>query len=261
MKTTLTWLALALTVFCKTSTLYGGTVFKIVYNNKENPPRIMGDSSSINWEKPGITVELLKLVGDKLRMDFKFERMPWKRCLYMIENGSADATFHASYNPDRAEYGVYPKGDDGLDSSRAIYKNAYVFYTLKGSGVTWDGKALKNASRPIGTQLSYAISDDLRKMGYLVEEEASPENNINKLASKRISTYADIESLVDNILSKNQERYAKIVKLHPPIKEKTYYLLISKSFAKKHPQFTEDIWNAIRDVQKTDDYRKIIEKY
>ena len=257
----LRWLLTALILFLTGLPAQAETVFKIVYMQKENPPRIMGATASIDWSKPGITVELMKMVAEQVGIPFQFSRLPWKRCLYMVENGLADATFHASYKSDRAEYGVYPSKDNALDPTRAIYKNSYVFYTLKGSGVKWDGKALSHVGHPIGTQLSFAIADDLRKMGHKVAEEGSVATNLDKLAAGRISAYADLESIVDNALNNHRSRYTMIEKLQPPLKEKMYYLLVSKKFAKAHPELTERIWDAIRDVQQTDAYKEMLKKY
>ena len=236
-------------------------IFRIVYNTTENPPRIMGDGISIDWSKPGVTIELLKMVEKRVGVQFQFKRMPWKRCLFMLEHGAADAAFHTSYKAARAEYGVYPTRDGKLDPSRSIYKLTYVLYAKKGSGVSWNGKTISNVSHPIGTQLSFAIADDLRKMGYEVEEEASVDTNLNKLDAGRISAYADMEKMVDNTLRKHNPRYQAIEKLHPPLSEKVYYLLISKAFAAKHPQLTERIWDALRDAQQTEAYREIVRKY
>jgi polar amino acid transport system substrate-binding protein len=127
--------------------------------------------------------------------------------------------------------------------------------------VSWNGSALADASRPIGTQLSYSIAEDLRQMGYEVEEEANVANNLNKLVAGRISAYAEIESIADYTLSKEKVLYENIVKLHPPIREKVYYLLISKSFVRNNPKLTEQIWDAVRDVQQTEAYREMVGKY
>jgi len=243
------------------SPLTAQTVIRVVYFNKENPPRVMGSGASIDWAKPGITVELFKMVAQSVGVQFEYQRMPWKRCLYAVEHGMADATFHASFKPVREKFGVYPTRDGQLDSSRRIYKNSYVFYARKGSGVNWSGRTISNASRPIGTQLSYSIADDLRKMGYAVEEEATVANNLNKLAAGRISAYAEIESIADYAIGKEKTRYENIVKLQPPLSEKYYYLLISKSFYEKNTQVAEKIWDAVRDVQQTEAYREMVGKY
>jgi len=255
------WLIIILAVFWMVSPSSAEPILRIVYMDSANPPRVLGDGVSIDWSKPGITLELLKMVETQVGVRFQFNRMPWKRCLYMVEKGLADATFHASYQPDRAEYGVFPFRDGKLDPTRAIYINAYAIYVKKGSGVTWNGKTLGNISRPIGTQLSYAITDDLRKMGYEVEEEGNVISNLEKLLAGRISAYADQESIVDAALRKLGSKYALIEKLQPALSEKVYYLLISKKFAAEHPQLTEQIWDAVGDIQKTDPYREMLKKY
>ena len=261
MNNKLIWAAAVLVCLVLASPLAAETVFRIVYFDKENPPRVLGKGTFIDWSKPGITVELIKMVADRVAMPIEFKRMPWKRCLYAVEHGLADATFHASFKPARAAFGVYPTRDGQLDTSRSIYKNSYVFYARKGSGVNWNGNSISNASRPIGTQLSYSIADDLRKMGYDVEEEASATNNFDKLEAGRISAYAEIESIADYVLGQDSNRYANIVKLDPPFSEKVYYLLISKAFVEKKPQLAEKIWDAVRDVQQTDAYQQMLKKY
>ena len=255
------WVFTALIYIMLASPLSAETVFRIVYFNKENPPRVSGAGTSIDWSKPGITVELFKMVEKSVGVEFQFKRMPWKRCLYAVEHGLADATFHASFKPARAEFGDYPTREGKLDPTRGIYKNSYVFYIRRGSDVSWNGKTISNASRPIGTQLSYSIADDLREMGYEVEEEASVASNLNKLAAGRISAYAEIESIADYRLAKDKTRYENIVKLQPPLSEKVYYLLIAKSFVEKNRQLAEQIWDAVRDVQQTDAYREMVGKY
>jgi len=255
------WLITVLTFFCVSTAVSAEPVFRIVYNIKENLPRIMDDGTAINWSKPGITIELLRMVEKQIGVTFQFIRVPWKRGLYMVEHGAADAAFHASFKVSRAEYGVYPARDGKLDPARSIYKMTYALYARKGSGVSWDGKTIRNISGPIGTVLSFAIADDLRKMGHEVEEEASVGINLDKLAAGRISAYADMETIVDNVLNKLGPRYKTIEKLHPPLREKTYYLLVSKTFAANYPQLTERIWDAVRDVQQTDAYREMLKKY
>jgi len=261
MKNKRTYLISILAFFWMVSPLSADQIFRVVYSNKENPPRILGDSTSIDWSRPGITLELLKIVEKQVGVQFQFNRVPWKRCLYMVELEAADATFHASYKAARAKYGVYPVRDGKLDASRSIFTTTYALYAKKGSGVRWNGKTLSNVSRPIGAQLSFAISDDLRKMGYEVEEEASVRSNLDKLAAGRISAYADLETIVDNTLGNLKPRYNDIEKLKPALREKVYYLLISKTFATKHPQLTERIWDAVRDVRQTDAYQEMLKKY
>ena len=219
-------LLIVLILLLETSTAMAEPVFRVVYNNEENPPRIMGDGTAINWSQPGLSIEQLKMVEEMVGVPFQFRRLPWKRCLYTLQNSAADAVVHASYKPAREDYGVYPTMDRKLDPSRSLFKMAYVLYVKKSSDLSWDGQTIRNATRPIGTQLSYSIADDLRDMGFVVEEEANIVSNLNKLIAGRISAYADVESIVDNQLSKLGPRCQAIEKRQPPLREKVYYLLI-----------------------------------
>ena len=112
-----------------------------------------------------------------------------------------------------------------------------------------------------GKQLSHWLKDKFSKLGYEVEEEASVASNLNKLAAGRIAAYAELESIADHTLGAEKSRYKHIVKLQPPLQEKIYYLLISRSFVEKNPQLAEQIWDAVRDVQQTDAYRTMVETY
>ena len=131
MKNKRTWIIAFLVLFWMVSPLSAEPLFRVVYIDKENPPRILGDNTSIDWSRPGITIELLKMVEKKVGVQFQFKRMPWKRCLYMVENGLADATFHASYKLDRAKYGAYPFRDGKLDSTRGYTKTPMQFLLKK----------------------------------------------------------------------------------------------------------------------------------
>jgi polar amino acid transport system substrate-binding protein len=241
--------------------LFAETLFRVAYPDKENPPRIVGDGISVNSQTPGITVELLRMVGKATGVTVEFKRAPWSRCLYMLEHGLTDAIFHASYSEERAEFGVYPMNDGKPDSDRAIYTNRYVLYSKKGEGVSWDGQTISNASYPIGTQINYAISDNLREMGYIVEEERGIRPNFDKLSAGRISAYAEIETIAEGYLDKYRTQYQDVEKLLPPLREKDYYLLVSRRFNQQHPDLTEAIFDAVRDVQSEYEYEILLNKY
>lgn len=248
-------------LFCMTMSAYAEQPVTIVFMDKAAPPRIMGDGGAVDEVKPGITIELFRMVSEKIDVPFVFKRMPWKRCLFAIEHGQADATFHASYKLDRAKYGVFPMKDGILDPERRIYENAYMLYVRKGSKVVWDGEKIMGLDRPIGTQLSYAVADDLKKMGYKVEEEGGVGDNLKKLLAGRISAYVELQNIADTEIFTHLGDYGQVERLSPPIRQKDYYLLISKKFSTDHPKLTQQIFDAIRDVQKTPEYFEMVERY
>ena len=235
--------------------------FRIAYPSHENVPRATGRGLDVPAELPGITVELMRMVGKRAGVEIGFVRAPWRRCLYLLEHGVVDAVFHASYKAERAEYGVYPQNDGQLDKARAIYVNRYVVYVRRQDAVAWDGERFTDTSQPLGAMLGAAGAADLRKLGYEVEEELNAQINFDKLHAGRIAAYVEIETIGDSFLKPRANRYSDIVKLPVPFSEKVYYLLIAKPFYRKRPELSEAIFDAIRDVQQQDGYRAMVKKY
>src|SRR3546814_2132805 len=116
----------------------------------------LGVGTAIDWERPGLTLDLIKGVGERLRINLAFERMPWKRGLLLSETGDADAIFHTSYLAGREAVGAFPKTADGRpDASRALFSQSYVLFAPAGSPVAWDGTAITGlAGRPVGDRKS-----------------------------------------------------------------------------------------------------------
>lgn len=235
---------------------------RIVYETLNNPPQMLGEGTGIDWDKPGLTLELLRLIAQRLDVAVSFERMPWARGLYLMEHGDADAIFHASYKPDRLSWGVYPTAADGRpDPGRSIFNQAYVFYVVADSPVRWDGERFTGLSGPVGATKSYSVVDDLKALDLPVEEAHTNVQNLDKLIEGRISVYADLQTLVDPILRKAPDRYRTVVKLTPPFRVKPYYLVFSRAFHARRPDLAEAVWNAIPAVTASDDYQALIHRY
>ena len=77
----------------------GQPTLRLAYETTPNPPRHLGEGTAIDWNRPGLTLELLKRVGERLKVNLSFKRVPWMRGLLMLENGEIDGIFHASYTP------------------------------------------------------------------------------------------------------------------------------------------------------------------
>ncbi len=233
----------------------------IIYDTKANPPIIMGDGTKINWDKPGTTIELLRLVGDRLGIKVVFKRVPWNRGLFLVETNQTDGIFHASFKKTRLKIGVYPMKGGKHDQSRSILTHSYVLYKLRGSPVQWDGKDFTNVEGPIGATFGFAIVGDLEKMGFKVEEAKTPENSLRKLIHGRIAAYAELEGIVDPILEKNRDQFGDIEKVYPPLRSKAYYLMFSHGFYKNNRKVAERIWDEIKTVRNSEHFKLIVKRY
>ena len=213
-------------------------------------------------DKPGLTIELLKLVGQEAGVTFEIRRFPWNRCLHLLETNRIEAVFHSSFNKDRTAYGVYPTEDgDKLDESRAIYTSAYMIYKRAGSRLTWNGKAFGNLERPIGAQIGFAVIDKLEELGVSVDPVKGADLNLKKLINRRIDAYAAIESIADTELASKPALAGKTEKLPIPFITKPYFLMFSKKFHAKNTELVERIWNTIARVKAMNTFKVIESGY
>lgn len=237
------------------------TTLTLVTEDKENFPYLIGNGAKIEDNKPGIPIEIMKKVEEKLGIKIIIKRMPWKRCLESdLKEGLADMAMSGSYKKEREEFGVYPTKNGKVDESKRIYTAAYSFYRHTDSKATWDGKVLKDFAGSVGAPLGYSIVGDLKGMGYTVEESPNCLNDFMKLSKKRIEVIAELEPQADALLEKNKEFSKVTVKMTPPIAVKPYYVMMSHQFYAKNPKLAQTIWDAIEEVREKE-LTKLYEKY
>lgn len=75
---------------------------------------IIGGGPAFHEERPGLEIELYRMVAKKLNLDIVFKRFSWKQCLYLIATNRVDGVFPASFKPERMNIGAFPmKGGGG----------------------------------------------------------------------------------------------------------------------------------------------------
>lgn len=78
-------------------------------NTAEDFPYLIGDSHHFHESAPGVAVELVQMVCEKLGLDLELRRFPWKRCLEIeLKTGRADGVFFGSYKKDRENMASTP---------------------------------------------------------------------------------------------------------------------------------------------------------
>jgi len=233
----------------------------LAYQNTINYPFQTGNSNEINWEKPGTLLELFKIVEKKLNIKIVFVRVPWKRALFDLKDGTVDGLFEASYKQKRLSFGVYPTKDGIVDEKKRTNYNSYYLYKRLDSSLTWDGVSFKNISKGICAEREYSIVDDLRKMGVAVHEFNDTTKCMELLKNKRVEGVAALERAADSILSKDKNMYKEIIKLKPALQTKAYYLMLSHRFVNKYPKFSEVFWDTVSLVRDSKEMEIIRKNY
>lgn len=221
---------------------------KLCYENEDFYPWVLKS-------KPGLNIILINAVEQKLGVKFELLGLPWKRCQDEMMNGVVDGLFSASFKTERMEIGTYPMVGAKPDESKALMRDGYTLYRLKGGNVQWDGKKLI-ASGAIGAQPGYSIVDQLKALGAKVDDGTrTSDDNMRKLIAGRVDAVALMSLEGENSLATNPEFAAKIEKVSPPLVDKPYYLMLSKQFVAKYGDFSKEIWNTAAQVRDSAEFK------
>jgi polar amino acid transport system substrate-binding protein len=224
---------------------------RVVYDVFANPPLICGNGTAIDPTTPGLTIEMLRMAGERANIPIELSRTPWQRGLYLIETGQADAIFASSFVEERQRFGVYPFKDGRPDPRRKLFDQSYSLFIRGESEIGWDGRTLVNVRGPVGATPGYAVVPVLRAMGVAVEEEPNHLANLRKLVAGRLDAYAELETQIRPVLRSNKAEFDGVYELSPPVLTKPYYLMFSKIFYGAAPEIAERLWDAIAEVNET----------
>lgn len=203
----------------------------------------------------GLNFALLKMVEERLGIQFNYLAIPWKRCLAQLKANAVDGAFAVSYKDDRRELGEYPGGETP-DAGKRMHVDRYVVLRKKGGRVEWDGKSFRNLDGPIGFQLGYSVGDVLRAQNVEVDEGSQRAVELaQKLIAGRLAAAAlggsDAAGLMRGPLKNELEQ------LPIPIIEKPYFLILSHALVAARPELAGRIWRAIEQSRNSAAYKKL----
>ena len=197
----------------------------------------------------------------KYGINIKFKPIMWSRGLELVKAGQADGIIDASYNDERAVYAVYPMKAGRPDPAKMLRLVEYTLYKNKNSTISWDGTKFDGIDGDIVSITSYAIVNDLRKMGIAVKEEPTMAWIMRNLALGKFKAAALQSRSSDEFLTDNPDLQENITKVEKPLKRKEYYLIFSKKFYDERHELAEAIWDAIEDYSSTDEYRELKKEF
>lgn len=241
-----TWLA-ALLAGLSLGGMAQAETLRAAYEDKESQPYYMGDTAQIPTDRPGVSIELVRMAAQEAGLEVEFVRMPWVRCLKSLQKGDIDITFNASFKEERQENGVYPTVNGKPDPARRITALTYALYRLKDSPVSWNGKILAGLDGPVGVQSGYSIIEDLARMGIKTEEAQASITNFKKLSSKRIPAVAALQENGDAELASGE--FPNVEKVSPPLVTKDYFVMFSHQFYNAKRPVAERFWAKLAEVR------------
>ncbi|MES2296135.1 MAG: transporter substrate-binding domain-containing protein [Pseudomonadota bacterium] len=220
------------------------------------------DAPQAPWSMPdgsGLNFDLLKRVEKLTGEHFLIVPRPWKRCIEETRNGVMDGIVSAADSPERRSFTLPPMLPSGApDNAKAIYEDQAIVYLRVGSGAAWDGKTFINPGRGVLAQRGYLLVDVLRARGeQVLDSIKTGEEGLRILAAGG----ADVAVLLGRSaeeMARKDPRYRERVEMAKlPFFTFSFHLLINKKTYEGNPKRIEAIWNAIRTVRESADYRKL----
>tara|TARA_B100000029_G_C17151096_1_gene806055 strand:- start:109 stop:663 length:555 start_codon:yes stop_codon:yes gene_type:complete len=181
--------------------------------------------------------------------------------LTLLRRNNVDGLLGASFKEKRKKSGVYPMKEGAPDKLKGIANASYSFYKIKGSSIKWDGKNFVNLApkMKIGVTLGYSIIDFLKEKKVETFPTRLTTSTLKMLLRRKVVGFAGFTDIVDPYLK--ESKYSEIVKDEIPLKEKTYYLMLSKNLINKNKALAEKIWEEIKSVRNSKKYSDLERMY
>jgi len=202
----------------------------------------------------GLNFDILAMVAARHNIEFRYQSLPWKRCLARLARNEVDGAFSVSFTQNRLPLGAYPGGATP-DARMRLHESRYILLRRKGSKIDWDGKAFHHVDGPISYQLGYSVGDMLRRHDVQANETGDSLSVIaRRILSGDIAAAALYDSDAENLMTSGPA--SKLEMLPAPLIEKPYFLILSHTLVKTRPELAGRIWKGIEDARNSPEYIK-----
>ncbi|MBW4653917.1 MAG: transporter substrate-binding domain-containing protein [Kaiparowitsia implicata GSE-PSE-MK54-09C] len=205
----------------------------------------------------GLDFELIRQLEPQLAVRFEFVALPWKRCLLSLEQGRVDGAMGVSFSEERSAFAMYPLHEQQPHAALRMRSESYVLYRRKGTAVRWQEGAVVDLHGVVGIQHGYSAIDFLQRLGVPIDSGAgSSEANLYKLLKGRIGAAVLLGQEGDYWLRHDLAFHAALERVEPPLQEKHYYLVYSRSFYERHTALVQRSWQGVAVARDSAIYRQ-----
>lgn len=222
----------------------------------ENPPL----EYMLDGEVTGVAVDLTREAVRRTDLEANVEIRPWKRVLFEVAEGQADAAINTGRSEEREAWGLFPE--------ESLIDETYVLFASRPMSLPDDLTGIENLS--LGNQLGYfygerfhtkVTNDRFRS----VETTLTIERNLEKLKAKRIDLF--IGDMLPTRYYISQMGLGN--EIHVVLKEGTDQPLVLSvsptyaAFSRKtiSPDYVERFSQALRTMKEDGTYSRIVDAY
>lgn len=215
------------------------------YENQDYLPFIRQAEDGLVIEgKNGVLTDLVIQTTKELGIEATFINKPWKRCIVLLQSGEVDGIFAAIWQPERDEWGLFPKSGSVPDERFKIWQVDYQIYSQSDTELLWNGERFQGVVTGISAPLGYVAEQKLIQLGAKSRASYLPADGLHLVAKRRLDGYV-LESSIGNYLIRSEGLTSQVAPLSLPFFSANWYLPLSHNFAKKYPQAPELFWQAL----------------
>ncbi len=222
------------------------------------PLKLCQESASEDPDLPLHVMEGRSYYGDhtaivaqaliQLKAEFTIERLPWKRCVSLVEKGVYDGAIGMGWNMERSQRFAFPAGENNSDTAPFRISNInYSIYTNVHSQLTWDGIHFQHVSLGITAPKGYLVEEQLKAMKLLLETDVGGESWITLLKRKRVDGVVLTEAIGDQMME--TQGNGEIKKLVPPFYHQPVFLVFSLQQRKLNADEMNSIWSKVAEIR------------
>lgn len=175
-----------------------------------------------NGDYAGLSVDLLRLIAQRMGETIRFEIYPWARAQALVEQGKADILIGPYKTPEREQRFNF--------SEQAFYQDQMVFYVRDDAPLAWHGDyaELKGKHMAAVNGWAYGNAFDHVRTELGVTNANTLQQGLQMLAAGRIDLLASNRRNTDFLLA-DQNFPAKVKPIEPIIGTQNGYFAFSKS--------------------------------
>lgn len=213
-----------------------------IYIDKSKPEKLTG-----------ILFDLIKATSIETGIDIKLYQKPWKRCIYDVSSGYADGILAAIWQPEREEWGLFPKTEEGIVAKEyRLWTGNYLIFTNKSTPVKWDGQRISGVTTGIAAPLGYVVFKQLKQQGLLAPNVYGASKGFQLVAQNRVNAYI-IEDFTGRHIIKKLQLSNHVIPLTIPYLQADWHLVLSKKSEKITNKNSQLIWQSLAKVRKRDE--------
>jgi len=181
---------------------------------------------------------------ERVNLPYRFEKMPWKRCVQAAGSGAVDGILSISLSTDREAVFHYPVGATPIAAHpESLEHVTFVLVTRAGDAVPRAGEPIPKALQPMGIPLGYNAGPYYGAQGIEEVHLSQKVDMLSVLARKRVNSLLMAQPLYTFTLSQRLDSAAFHQTVLPELQSPLYLAFSRKSDVSE--ELRNAVWNAI----------------